>query len=154
MIVHPRIDITPNRPTVAFREPRENIDLDIELTRILKTQDWSCGTYFHVQFVNHSGDKLYSSAIFVVTRDDESLQTSDANPYQPMSRTIRDYKAEIVGEWWFAEYQEEVEDTNIEAKMFYDKTGKVHQARLGTDVLFESPYKGKVQEWIRENRPS
>ncbi len=154
MIIHPRIDITPNRPTVAFREPREQIDLDIELTRIMKTQDWSCGTYFYVQFVSHSADKLYSSALYLVTKDDESLQTSDADPYKPMSRTVRDYKCEMVGDWWFADFQETVEDTEIAAKLAYDKIGKVHQAKLGNDILFESPHKGKVQEWIRENRPS
>jgi hypothetical protein len=154
MIIHPRIDITPNRPIVIFREPREQVDLDKALPRILRTQGWACGTFFHIQFQSHKQDKLYSFATYVVTQDDEMLVVNEDNPYQTVTKTAFNYKAEIVGDWWFAEYQEEIDETATTVKMAYDKTSKLHQAKRGNDILYENQFKGKVSEWIRENRPA
>lgn len=100
MVVHPEVIVTPDTPTVRFREPREHIDLDKELPRLLHAQGWSCGTYFNVQFLNHEKTKLLACARFVVTEETESVQTSDANPYQPMTKTVFSRKAEQIGEWW------------------------------------------------------
>lgn len=100
MLIHPEIIVTPDRPVIKFREPREHINLDVELPKILHAQGWGIGTYFHVQFVNHDKTRLLSSAEFVVTEEVESLYTSEANPYQPVTKAVFTRKAERIGEWW------------------------------------------------------
>ena len=100
MIIHPEILVAPDLPTIKFRQPRDQINLDVELPRILHSQGWGCGTYFHVQFLSHDKNKLLASALYAVTEEKETLHTSDANPYQPMTKTIFTRKAERIGDWW------------------------------------------------------
>ena len=61
MIIAPHIIITPDLPTVQFREPRELVDLDRELQRALNAQGWGVGTYFNVQFLTHDRTTLLAS---------------------------------------------------------------------------------------------
>ena len=100
MLIYPDIQATPDSPTIKFYQPRDQIDLNKELPRILHTQGWGCGTYFNVQFLNHEKTKLLSCGRFVVSEEVETLQTNDANPYQPMTRTVFSRRAEQIGEWW------------------------------------------------------
>jgi hypothetical protein len=100
MIVKPEVIVTPDSPTVMIREPRENVDLDTVLARILNTQGWGIGTYFNVQFISHDRTKLLACAKFVVTEETESLQTSDLNNYQTMTKAVARRKfAQLDPEW-------------------------------------------------------
>ena len=103
MLIYPDIQATPDSPTIKFYQPRDQIDLNKELPRILHTQGWGCGTYFNVQFLNHEKTKLLACGRFVVSEEVETLQTNDANPYQPMTRTVFSRRAEQIGEWWHAD---------------------------------------------------
>jgi len=88
MIIHPEVIVTPDFPTVQFREDRENVDLERELPRILNAQGWGIGTYFNVQFISHDRTRLLSAAMFVVIQVTEGLVTNEANPYQPTTRAV------------------------------------------------------------------
>ena len=100
MVIYPEVQVTPDCPTIKFNQPRDQIDLNKELQRILHAQGWGCGTYFNVQFLNHEKTKLLSCGRFVVSEEVESLQTNDANPYQPMTRTVFSRVAMQIGGWW------------------------------------------------------
>lgn len=78
MIIKPNIIITPDCPTVVFREPKEKINLDEELPKILRYQGWGCGTYFNVQFID-SGE-LLSCARFVVSFEKNEMVTVETQP--------------------------------------------------------------------------
>ena len=110
MLIYPDIQATPDSPTIKFYQPREQIDLNKELPRILHAQGWGCGTLFNVMFLNHEKTKLLACGRFVVTEEVESLHTNDANPYQPMTKTVFSRCAEQIGEWWTANVH--VEKTN------------------------------------------
>jgi hypothetical protein len=75
MLIYPEILITPDLPTIKFHQPRDQIKLDIELPRILHNQGWGCGTYFHVQFLNHEKTELLACALYVVTKEVEGIHT-------------------------------------------------------------------------------
>lgn len=100
MIIYPEIIVTPDNPTIKFSQPRDQIDLSKELPRILHAQGWGCGTYFNIQFLNHEKTKLLACGRFVVTEQVETTQTSDANLYQPMTKTVFSRCAEQIGDWW------------------------------------------------------
>lgn len=110
MVIYPDITVTPDCPTIKFHQPHEQVDLDKELPRILHAQGWGVGTYFHVQFMNHEKTKLLSCGRFVVTEELETIQTNDANPYQPMTKTVFSRRAEQIGEWW---PQQDKEETSV-----------------------------------------
>ena len=111
MVIQPEIYTTPDRPVVRFREPREKVDLALELPKILQSQGWGIGTHFHVQFINHDRTALLASAEFMVTAVTEGIHTSEANPYQPITKTVFMRKFEQVGEWWISVDKEIVEKT-------------------------------------------
>ena len=100
MVIFPEIIVTPDMPTVKFYQPREMVKLDQELPRILASQGWGCGTYFNVQFLNHEKTKLLACARFVVSEESESVRTSSADPYQPVTKTVFSRKADQIGDWW------------------------------------------------------
>ena len=99
MVVYPEVLVTPDAPTIKFHQPRELVDLEKELPRILHAQGWGVGTFFHVQFISHDKTKLLACAKFVVSEEVESVQTSD-NQYSPMTKTVFSRKAEQIGDWW------------------------------------------------------
>jgi hypothetical protein len=107
MVIFPEIRVTPDSPTVMFYQPREKVNLDQELPRILATQGWGCGTYFNVQFLNHEKTKLLACARFVVSEESESVRTSSADPYQPVTKTVFSRKADQIGDWWIPESADE-----------------------------------------------
>ena len=100
MVIQPEVFVTPDRPVVRFREPREKVDLGNELPKVIHAQGWGIGTYFNVQFIDHDRTTLIASAEFLVTEVREGLHTSEANPYQPVSKTIFMRKFEQIGQWW------------------------------------------------------
>ena len=110
MLIYPDIQATPDSPTIKFSQPREQIDLNKELPRILHAQGWGCGTLFNIMFLNHEKTKLLSCGRFVVSEEVESLQTNDANPYQPMTRTVFSRVAMQIGDWWPEIKAEETKD--------------------------------------------
>lgn len=114
MIIQSEIIITPDRPVVRFRESRDTINLDEELPKLLHRQGWGLGTFFNVQFLNREKTELLSSATFVVTHEKEQLHTSEANPYQPMTRTVFSRKAEQTTEWWISRSGKEAVEEPIE----------------------------------------
>jgi len=137
MIIHPDIYTTPDKPTIRFKEPREKVDLDNELPKILHSQGWGCGTYFNVQFMNHEKTVLLASALYVVTHEIEGVNTSDANPYQPVTKTVFNRKAERIGDWW----PRGIGKTTV----YWNPGKKVHQVKInGDEVIYESADKEKA----------
>lgn len=100
MLIYPDIMSTPDCPTIKFNQPREQIDLHKELPRILHAQGWGCGTLFNIMFLNHEKTKLLACGRFVVSEEVETIQTNDANPYQPMTKTVFSRVAMQIGDWW------------------------------------------------------
>ncbi len=148
MIIHPEIYVTPDLPTIRFREPRDQIDLDEELPKILHTQGWGCGTYFHVQFINHEKTELLASVRYVVTQEIEASHTSDANPYQPVTRIVFSRKAERIGEWWYSSLEKAriLIAKGSEGKVVWNPGKKLHQLKIGDEVVFEDRDKKLVEE--------
>lgn len=108
MVVHPQTG-RPDRPTVQFFEPRELVNLKVELARLLAHGDVvGVGTYFNVQFLSHDRKALLSSALFVVTHEEQRRVTNEANPYQPISSDPWTRKFAQIGEWWTAAPVEQV----------------------------------------------
>src|SRR6266849_4735255 len=136
MIINPEIIVTPDLPTIKFREPRDQINLDVELPKILHRQGWGCGTYFNIQFMNHERNELLACALYVVTKETEGLHTSD-NPYQPMTKTIYTREAKQVGEWWIN--SEPVKTGSMVA--IWNPGKKMHQVKIGDKVVYETPDK-------------
>ena len=144
MIIHPEVIVTPDCPTVRFRESKAQVDLDIEIPRILHSQGWGCGTYFNVQFMNHEKTKLLSSATFVVSERQEVSHTNESNPYQPMTKTLSKRKAEIIGDWIsFGEEEKPKKETN-QAQIHWNPGKKVHQLKIDDEVIYENADKEQV----------
>ena len=118
MVIQPEVFVTPDRPVVRFREPREKIDLAVELPKVLHSQGWGAGTYFHVQFIDHDRTALLASAEFMVTAVTEGIHTSEANPYQPITKTIFMRQFEQIGEWWVSAEQRVIAEQNAIDKKF------------------------------------
>jgi len=162
MIINPELTVTPDTPTVRFREPRENINLDIELPKILHTQGWGCGTYFNVQFISHDRTKLLAAARYVVTEETDRISTSTDNPYQPITKTAYTRKAEQISDWFITQPGEAAQDEaaldvpedigGIEMKHFWNPGKKMHQAKIGDNVVYESKDKQEVLDYIADSR--
>lgn len=131
MLIHPEVIVTPDCPTVKFRQPRENIELDKELTRILHTQGWGCGTFFNVQFINHDRTKLLACARFVVCEEVENFSVSDVNQYQTMAKTTVSRRADQIGDWWIAQDP----DMNIKLKSEPQKTEAAQEETKNIGVM-------------------
>ncbi|HDY86918.1 MAG TPA: hypothetical protein ENH82_02245 [bacterium] len=149
MIIFPEVHATPDTPTVKFREARDKTELDIELPKILHTNGWGCGTYFHVQFMNHEKTKLLSQALYVVSEEIESLYTNETNPYQPVTKTLISRKAEIVGNWQYFGTQEdpEAEEATVDVPVIKWNPGKkVHQLKSGEKIIYANADKKLVEK--------
>ena len=151
MLIHPEVIVTPDCPTVKFREPREKIDLNVELPKILNAQGWGLGTYFHVQFINHDRSKLIVSGLFIVTEEAESLHTANPDAYQPMTKTISARKAKQIGEWFEpevtrkpgSEFVKELQERTLK----WNPGKKVHEVKVGDKVLFASADKAAAEKF-------
>jgi uncharacterized protein YdiU (UPF0061 family) len=116
MVIKPEIIVTPDSPVIRIRETREAVNIETELPRILQTQGWGCGTYFQVQFLSHDRTQLLACGDFVVTEETESLQTSEANPYQPMTKTVYSRKFEQIGAWWEKQVPVDIQPKKLEVE--------------------------------------
>ena len=115
MVIHPEVLVTPDRPIVCFREQRENVDLSVELPKVLHSQGWGLGTHFNVQFISHDRAMLLASAEFLVTDVRESIHTSEANPYQPMTKMVFARKYKQIGDWWVAKTEDKASEEKPQA---------------------------------------
>lgn len=161
MVIYPEVLVTPDCPTVKFHQPRDQVDLEKELPRILHAQGWGCGTYFNVQFLSHDKTKLLACAKFVVSEEKETLHTSD-NQYNPNTKTVFTRSAAQLENWWPDRYipiiatetiyseptkpivdsvKEPTNNPSKETRVYWNPGKKVHQVKVGDTVMFESPDK-------------
>jgi len=151
MIIHPEVIPTPDRPTIKFREPRESINLDIELPKILTQQGWATGTYFDIQFISHDRSELYSAGQFVVTQDKEGLQTGNPDAYQPMTKMVSTKKAEQIGEWITfvkEEVKTPVAENPEDVQVKWNPGLKVFQVKKGDEVIYQNADKEAAQQFV------
>ena len=141
MIIHPEVIVTPDQPTVKFRQPRDQVNLDEEIPKILHTQGWTCGTYFNIQFVSHDQTELLATAEYVVTQAVEASHTNESNPYQPVTKMITKRKAEIVDGWRYYNQTGSVEKT-----VKWNPGKKKHQVLVGDQVIAEYDDKDEAIE--------
>lgn len=157
MIIHPEIFITPDRPVIQFRLPKEQVNLDVELPKILYRQGWGCGTYFHIQFVNHERNKVFSQAQFMVTEVVESLHTTD-NEYNPNTKTIYVRKWTQIGPWFPTEDtrrsgSELVKSIDKDAMRIKWNPGlKKFQVIVDGKSVFENADKTQVEEFLKTSK--
>ena len=137
MVIHPEIIVTPDCPTIKFRQPKENVDLDLQISKILNVQGWSCGTYFNVQFISHDKTKLMASARYVVTEELEFLHVNESNPMQTMTKAVTTRKAKQIGDWFYPNPPAVDEKTTVS----WNPGKKVHQVIVDGSVMFESKNK-------------
>ena len=102
MIVKPEIVVTPDYPKVFIREPREAVDLDVEIPKILQVQGWDVGTSFRILFLSHDRQELLAYAEFIVTASTESLETVDTGPASTMTKAVKARRWAQIGDWWEA----------------------------------------------------
>ena len=67
------------------------------------------------------------------------MHTSDS-PYQPVTKTVFNRKAERVCEWWPALRTSKVESVEelTKATVYWNPGKKVHQVKMGDKIIFES----------------
>lgn len=144
MVIHPEVIVTPDCPTVKFRQPREQVKLDVELPKILQGQGWGCGTYFHVQFVSHDKSELLAAGKFVVTEEKEMIETTD-DPYRPVTKTVFGRKFAQLGDWWVAKTTEP-KPFETELKASWNPGKKKYEVKQGDAIVFESVDKQEAQD--------
>ena len=152
MLIHPEVIVVPDCPTVKFRQARELIDLDFELPKILSSQGWGLGTYFNVQFINHERTSMIASGLFVVTEENETLHTANPDAYQPITKAVSARKAKQIGEWFYPNGLDTLEDEQLEVisqekAVKWNPGKKVHEVKLGDEVLFSSADKVEAEKY-------
>ncbi len=159
MLIHAEITVTPDCPTVKFREPMEKVDLDVELPKILNVQGWGLGTYFNIQFISHDRDKLIKAGKFLVTEETEYLHTANPEAYQPMTKTMSARKAMLLGEWFYpgglirsekevSEIRQERKERQAKEKIVKWNLGKrAFEVKLGDEVVFSSKDKAEAEKY-------
>jgi hypothetical protein len=100
MIIKPEIYVTPDRPIVRIRESRENVDLAVELPKVLATQGWGLGTSFDVQFITHDRTELLACAGFLVVGESEDIRTIDVSANQTITKAVITRKFAQITPWW------------------------------------------------------
>lgn len=148
MVIHPEVIVTPDQPTVKFREPKEQVDLEKEIGKVLYAQGWACGTIFNVQFVDHSKKKLLAYAPYIVTEEVENVHINESNPYQPITKVICTRKAQRIGMWW--ESPETDDEAKLKGTVVWNPGKKLHQVKFGERVVFESDQKDEALKFAEE----
>lgn len=166
MIIHPEVVVTPDNPSVIFRMPKDKVDLNTMLPKILHAQGWGVGTYFNVQFISHDRTTLLHSCPFVVTSVTETVQTSEANPYQPITKTVYGRTFAQMGPWW--NFEEPEKEQGEVLKAMEDKIEEIRaiatgpqikwnlgkqcfQVKKGDEVLFEAKNKPAAKKYLEDN---
>jgi len=151
MLIQPNIYPTPDFPVIQFRNPREQVNLDEQFPKILLAQGWGCGTYLHVQFLNHEGTELLIDGLFVVANELSSLQTTGMDHATNTKEVIK-RKAEQIGDWrYFNGYSESPEDETVtqvteKATIKWNPGKKVHEVIVGGESVYETSDKNLAQE--------
>ena len=151
-IIRPVISTTPDSPIVTFREDPKNINLDIEIPKLLVSQGggWELGTIFSVRFVNHERTKLIKVARFIVTLEDSSIQTFNPDSPQPMTKLVEAREVRQIENWFYPEGVP-LEDNNSA-----DGSKKIVKWNFGAKafnviqdekILFSSPTKEKAEQF-------
>jgi len=83
-----------------------------------------------------------------VSHEAEHVHTSDANPYQPMTKVISSRKAEIIGDWWEAQTEEPALVSG--AKVVWNPGKKVHEVHLGDAVIYANKDKAQAMKVAQE----
>lgn len=148
MIIQPEVIVTPDYPTIKIRNPREAVELDTELPKILQSQGWGLGTFFNVIFISHDREKLLACATYVVTEEKQNLHTSNSE-YQPITKTITMRKAERITDWWTADKPKQNPQNEI-AKIVWNPGKKVHQLKVDDKVIYENKDKAEVEKVAKE----
>ena len=157
MNIQPEVFTTPDRPIVRLREFRGNVDLDTVISRLINAQGWGGGTYFSVQFMNHERTRIFSTAEFIVTQEDEALVTSNPDSMSPNTKMILKVKAERITEWFNTSFLDERDPKNkivekINAEVKWNPGVKKHQVIQGGEVIFESDDKAEVDDFMKSPR--
>ena len=151
-IIRPVISTTPDSPIVTFREDPKNINLDIEIPKLLVSQGggWELGTIFSVRFVNHERTKLIKVARFIVTLEDSSIQTFSPDGPQPMTKLVEAREVRQIENWFYPD-RVLLEDNNsadgsekIVKWNFGDGKFRVTQ---GDNILFRSKNKKEAEQF-------
>ena len=144
-IIRPEIFITPDSPTVKFREEPDNINLGVEIPKILHSQGWALGTIFCVQFVNHEKTKLLKVARFIVISEDSSLQTFNPDGPQPMTKLVEAREATQM-EAWFYPYGSSAKSLTID----WNFGEKKHRVMQGDKIVAKFDKKPEAEEFIKK----
>jgi len=157
MKINPEVFTTPDRPIIRLREFKGNVDLDDAISKIIHAQGWGAGTYFSVQFMNHERTKIFSTAEFMVTQDDESIVTLNPDSRNPNTKMVSKLKAERLGDWHNTSFIDERDPKNktvekIDAEVKWNPGVKKHQVIQGGEVIFESDDKTEVDNFMKSPR--
>lgn len=144
MIVRPEVFTTPDSPTVRFREPPENVDLSVEIPKLLTTQGWGIGTIFSVQFIDHKRENLIKIARFVVSGEVSSLQTFNPESQQPMTRQVQTRQVRQMEDWF---YVNAPVATGEKMKIRYDVNSRKFNIEVGKEVLSSFDTKKEAEEY-------
>ena len=142
-ITRPQIVITPDCPTVKFREAPETINLAIELPKVLTQQGWGLGTIFCIQFINHEETKLIKLARFIVASEEESMQTFNPESNQPMTKLVQ-ARAACQMEAWFYPYGA----PKLTSEWNFGE--KKHRVMLDGKVIARFDKKPEAEEFIKK----
>jgi len=144
-IIRPDIFITPDCPTVKFREEPENINLAVEVPKILTQQGWGLGTIFCIQFINHDRTKLIKFARFIVSTENSSLQTFNPDGPQPMTKLVEAREACQMEAWFYPQ--------GSQAKNFkidWNFGEKKHRVMQGDKIVAKFDKKPDAEKYIEE----
>lgn len=145
MITRPQIVITPDCPTVKFREDPTTVNLAIELPKILTQQGWGLGTMFCIQFINHEETKLIKLARFVVTAEKETMQTFNPDSERPMTKLVQAREACQIEPWC---YPAGAPAKDLQYK--WNPGKKKHEVRRGDKVLASFDDRPQAEEYIKK----
>lgn len=122
MVIHPDVDNTRVYTYVQFHQPQDQVDLEKEFELIFKhNRIAGVGSLFTVQFLSDDRTTVLSTGQFIVAYQKEKRITSDADPYQPVSRDVFIRKAEQIGEWWYSDIGGSVEHPGPRKKPLPEK---------------------------------
>ena len=142
MLIRPEIFTTPDCPIVKFRESAENINLDIEIQKVLQSQGWGLGTIFSVQFINHDRTELIKTARYVVISENSDLRTFNPDSQSPMTKQVERRQAKRMESWF---YPNPASAQEMEVK--WNVGEKEYQVKRGEEILFSSKDKKEAEKY-------
>lgn len=158
MIIREKIVVTPDCPTIVFREAQEVVDLPAVLPRVLYANGWEPSTFFHVCFMNREETRLLSHGHFVVVAKEEQLRTTEENPFQPITKAVSAYQYQQLGAWYVAEHEapdavempsEGVERRIQMGRVKYNKGREMYDIFSGEAVVWRTKDRGEAERIAR-----